>query len=120
MCTADHNEHYRYDEKETSHKRSEYDHSSTDSDTSESGSTSEGDAYVDSEEGEYEVRKQILDAALPFVHSYGWSQEAIVQGMSVPVPWEMCKVPNSSITLLMYVFFIINKARKARIPFCVS
>lgn len=90
LWTADHNEHSRHNENEASPKRGEYDNSTKDSDSSESGSTSEGDAYTDTEEGEYEVRKQILDAALPFVHTYGWSQEAIVQGKSAPVPWEMC------------------------------
>ncbi|KAK3879403.1 hypothetical protein Pcinc_016023 [Petrolisthes cinctipes] len=50
------------------------------SDDSDSGSTSEGDTYTDTEEGEHEVRQQILDAALPFVHSYGWTQESIIQG----------------------------------------
>ncbi|KAK4295091.1 hypothetical protein Pmani_032324 [Petrolisthes manimaculis] len=52
----------------------------SDSSGSSGGSTSEGDTYIDTEEGEYEVRQQILDAALPFVHSYGWTQESIVQG----------------------------------------
>ncbi|XP_071518869.1 ubiquinone biosynthesis protein COQ9, mitochondrial-like isoform X3 [Panulirus ornatus] len=32
------------------------------------------------EEGEENLRHQILEASLPFVHSYGWSQDAIAQG----------------------------------------
>lgn len=32
------------------------------------------------EEGEDQLRKEILDAALPFVHTYGWSQDSLAQG----------------------------------------
>ncbi|KAK7070680.1 Ubiquinone biosynthesis protein coq9, mitochondrial [Halocaridina rubra] len=32
------------------------------------------------EDAEDELRNSILDAALPFVHSYGWSQDALAQG----------------------------------------
>lgn len=32
------------------------------------------------EEGEDQLRKEILDAALPFVHAYGWSQDSLAQG----------------------------------------
>lgn len=40
------------------------------------------DEHQDSsaEDGEDQLKRDILDAALPFVHSYGWSQEAIAQG----------------------------------------
>ncbi|XP_068208723.1 ubiquinone biosynthesis protein COQ9-B, mitochondrial-like isoform X3 [Palaemon carinicauda] len=36
--------------------------------------------FPDGSDGEDQLRREILDAALPYVHSFGWSQDALAQG----------------------------------------
>lgn len=36
-------------------------------------------------DGEQQIKEEILQASLPFVHSLGWSQDAIAQGMHISI-----------------------------------
>ncbi|XP_042855284.1 ubiquinone biosynthesis protein COQ9, mitochondrial-like, partial [Penaeus japonicus] len=47
----------------------------------DASSESESSSEEDYDAGEDELRAEILNAAMPFVYSHGWSQEAIAQGM---------------------------------------
>ena len=38
------------------------------------------DQFDDSGETEYETKQRILSASMPFVHSQGWTQNAIAKG----------------------------------------
>ena len=40
----------------------------------------ESDHFSDGEETEYETKQRILAASLPFVHTLGWTQNAIAKG----------------------------------------
>ncbi|XP_042868289.1 ubiquinone biosynthesis protein COQ9, mitochondrial-like [Penaeus japonicus] len=46
----------------------------------DASSESESSSEEDYDAGEDELRAEILNAAMPFVYSHGWSQEAIAQG----------------------------------------
>ena len=72
----------------------------------------ESDHFSDGEETEYETKQRILAASLPFVHTLGWTQNAIAKGITHSTLRNIPLIQSG----VSCSFFVVNLKKQIHVP----